>query len=86
MSDVRGQLAEMLNALSTVDAGGGWYIADAILERFDVTPKPVVSAEELGEMIVQAVKEGNGPKVYAAKLLGKLSDAGLKIVRVDDES
>ena len=57
-------------------------VADAILARFDVTEKPVVTAEELGRMMFAAylgmhsTAEDNG-----MQLLGQLERAGLMIVR-----
>ena len=57
-------------------------VADAILARFDVAEKPVVTAEELGRMMFAAylgmhsTAEDNG-----MQLLGQLERAGLTIVR-----
>ena len=82
VSDVREQLVKFFEAF-------GWeYVsstyADAILERFDVTPKPAVTEKELGKLVVRA-SHANGMETGAgAKLLELLAEAGLKIVRVDD--
>ena len=57
-------------------------VADAILARWDLTEKPVVTAEELGRMMFAAylgmhsTAEDNG-----MQLLGQLERAGLTIVR-----
>lgn len=57
-------------------------VADAILARWDLTEKPVVTAEELGKMLAEAHCGGVG--YYAeqgASLREALEAKGLTIVR-----
>jgi hypothetical protein len=88
MSDARDQLIRCFESK-------GWMIgadelADIVLERFDVTPKPAVSDEVLGEL-VQAMNLGIDAWQYerfrgevGRRMRRKLMDAGLAIVRVDE--
>jgi hypothetical protein len=85
MSDVRDQLAEHLNRLSTVDAGAGEITADAILERFDVIEKPVVTSDELGRMLIHAFMWGDDTAIRGQRMLDLLTVAGLRIVKADDQ-
>lgn len=80
MSDVRERLIETLDGLDCLLPVN--QIVDAIMARFDVAEKPVVTAEELGRMMFAAylgmhsTAEDNG-----MQLLGQLERAGLTIVR-----
>ena len=94
MSDVRERL---INALGDMRAHvlaqrSSIELADAILARFDVTEKPVVTADELGRMVIGAYQ---GPTfdmtmipAYSARSAGQrmfdqLAQHGLAIVRAD---
>ena len=85
MSDVREDMVRTLRARGFPDTGR--MIADLILERFDVTPKPVVSDEDLGRWVTLA----NGTQSHygriehvGQRMFSELESHGLKIVRVDD--
>ena len=91
MSDVREELADVMQRAYT-DATNGlpfsgaikYPVADAILARFEVTPKPVVTAEELGQMVAEARKEGRPFAADQGKaMFRQLEAAGLMIVRTD---
>ena len=58
-------------------------IADAILARFDVTPKPAIGALDLGLMVAAVVQADDGFSYLQAgrRMLDQLDAAGLKIVR-----
>jgi hypothetical protein len=83
MSDVREQMRKMLYDM-------GWdvsdsAITDAILERFDVTPKPAVTAKALGVMVVGAHCDGEPSyEGQGERMFEQLAGRGLKIVRVDE--
>ena len=91
MSDVRQQLERLLE--EDHGCGGSWSVAlsNAILERFDVTPKPAVTDEALGMMARRSVVGmGAGDSSRLSERAGKslckeLEAAGLKIVRASDE-
>lgn len=95
MSDVRERL---INALGDMRAHvlaqrSSIELADAILARFDVTEKPVVTADELGRMVIGAYQ---GPgfyrtmiPAYSARFAGQrmfdqLAQHGLAIVRANE--
>jgi hypothetical protein len=64
-------------------------IADAILERFDVTPKPVVTDDQLGRLVCFAhmgALPGSGGANYVrgGRMREVLEQHGLKIVRVEE--
>jgi hypothetical protein len=87
MSDVGHELTNLIESkyrgLGRLTAG---MATDAILERFDVTPKPAISAKQLGR-IVQQAELCCGPgtdAVSGERMLKALNAAGLKIVRVDE--
>ena len=96
MSDVRDQLlATVAQAVLFSTPQFRERVVDAILERFDVVPKPAVGSEELGAIAVSAVNWSSLDfSCLAAKqrsyqragdcLLDALGIAGLKIVRVDE--
>lgn len=94
MSDVREELADVMQRAYTDATNGSPFsgaikypIADAILARFDVTEKPVVTAEVLGAMVNEAAL-CCGPGVDAVagqRLLNRLQVAGLVIVRAEGE-
>lgn len=83
MSDVREELAKLISgAVDPTPSPVGWCKADAILERFDVTEKPVVTAEELGAMVSKAAGGHTGFAVTVGqKMVDQLTEAGLTIVR-----
>ena len=63
-------------------------MADIILKRFDVTLKPVVTEGDLGRMMVRcwgAHAHSELAVEIGRKMLVLLDNAGLRIVRVDDE-
>jgi hypothetical protein len=62
-------------------------LADAILERFEVTPKPVVTNRGLGTLVQISCKDETFTTDHIGeRMLEQLRASGLKIVRVDDES
>jgi hypothetical protein len=94
MSDVRVELTDLIyDRYPGLLSKGPMYppyaddIADAILERWDLTSKAVVTAEELGKMVKII-----GPvqiDIYSAAVVGKrmldqLDAAGLVIVRREE--
>ncbi len=81
MSDVRDELLRCLQDKGWISAA---TIAALILERFDVTAKPVVTAEELGRMVHMAVRNSCLHEENGRKLLDQLEAAGLVIVRRDE--
>ena len=98
MDDVRGQLHRHLaNHIGgfCVDAMDWGQVADTILERFDVTPKPVVTPEELGRMVVMAWHGNRNPetvlpvdqevrRLLGNRLIDELDAAGLRLERCDE--
>ena len=94
MSDVRDELYDTIKPLW--NAGVGLEPAiEAILERFDVTPKPVVTERDMGGMMAYALLNCRSTNVEIAgvhfdepgrMLLNQLAEAGLMIVRVPDAS
>ena len=90
VSDVRRQLAELLDQLSTVDMGAGARTAAVILSQFDVTPKPAISNEMLGQFMQELNLGIDGwqyPKYrecIGRRLRNRLEDAGLEIVKVNE--
>ena len=85
MSDVREQLTEIWSNWVDQETGPQW-LADAILERFDVVEKPVVTDEALGKMCMSAACITGGDADYVGmRLAERLADAGLRIVKVDTE-
>lgn len=89
MSDVREQL---INALGDMRAHvlaqrSSIELADAILARFEVTEKPVVTAEELGRMAKWSAHDGSlvglsdRDRTIGVGLASRLAAVGLTIVR-----
>ena len=82
MSDVRERLATVIR-----ESWNGWALeaADAILERFDVTPKPeppVISDTEFGILLAAALGLSNdGPCLRGFSVRKALASRGLEIVR-----
>lgn len=81
MSDVRDQLIKTLRGLDYLLPDQ--QVADAILARFEVTPRPVVTAEQMGRIMRSAclysvVTDGGQ---YA---LDELAKRGLTIVRREE--
>lgn len=84
MSDVRARLARELR-LMNVNEYRANELADAILERFDVIPKPVVSESKLGFMVKQAYQDPAWNMDYVgSRMLDQLDAANLMIVRSDE--
>lgn len=84
MRDVRERLIETLDGLDYLLPLN--QIVDAILARFDVTEKPVVTDAELGQMVVKVHGENSFYHVDIATKVGErlrnqLERAGLAIVR-----
>lgn len=84
MSDVREQLINLMGLSRSYQTTNG-ELADLILERFDVTPKPVVSVADMDRMVRYAADAPNLPAGYGGKrMLEQLDAAGLMIVRRDE--
>lgn len=91
MSDVRDALINVLR----IERNSAWVatntvLADAILERFDVVEKPVVTDRELGQMVAKIHGDNSFYHANVAAKVGKrmrdqLEAAGLKIVRATDD-
>jgi hypothetical protein len=89
---------DFADAIYLIAEDSGWYgvvpvyrgLADAILERFDVTPKPVISDETLGQFMQELNLGIDGwqyPKYrecIGRRLRNRLEDAGLEIVKVNE--
>lgn len=83
MIGVREELLALLyrNRLSLSDQA----VTDAILERFDVTPKPPIYAKQLGMLVADSHAHGEPDfEEQGNRALRALARAGLKIVRVDE--
>lgn len=82
MSDVRAQLVRTMGPRlpETWDSG---VLADAILARFDVVEKPVVTDEELGQF-VRTASEFLTNSGAGGRLRTYLAEAGLTIVRIEE--
>ena len=81
MSDVRDELVHLVCARKGVTNG---EIADAILERWDLTPKPeppVISDGDLGVLAAIAHDESPEYKLAGERLRRDLSQRGWEIVR-----
>ena len=95
MKDVREQ-DEIEHALFwAIEREFGWIgdgcigqIAAHIAERFDVTPKPVVTAAELGGMarkaVLKAAPNEELDERAGGRMLDQLDAAGLRLVRVEE--
>lgn len=87
MSDVRNGLAQWFARDIMQTGKSPFEVADAILARFDVVEKPVVTAGELGRMAKRAVLDSRGRPESDCdaghRMLDQLDAAGLKLVRVD---
>ena len=78
---------DMCNALSETSLSMPDRIiaVDAILDRFEVTPKPPITDETLGKMCKEACGlTGVDADYVGMRLAERLADAGLVIVR-DEE-
>ena len=82
MSDVRDELIDVV--VGCRNCPNAQSVADAILERFDVTPKPVVRNDVLGLIVLQAEAYSNIVERVGFKANLLLKEHGLKIVRVDE--
>jgi hypothetical protein len=86
VSDVREELAHLMRSAVWGPKCEG--LADCILERFDVTPKPVISNETLGQFMQELNLGIDGwqyPKYrecIGRRLRNRLEDAGFEIVKV----
>ena len=82
MSDLRDELIE---AMENAQGWGLARFADAILEKFEVTPKPeppVISDEELGFLAMQANPHESFTRGHVGERLREaLERLGLEIVR-----
>ncbi len=89
MSDVRDEMARVVASTHFgLGPAGDMRAVDAILERFDVVPKPAVAEGDLGRMMVRcwgAHAHSELAVEIGRKMLVLLDNAGLRIVRVDDE-
>lgn len=85
MSDVRDALINVLR----IERNSAWVatnavLADAILERFDVVEKPVVTDEALGVMTRNAYRDETWLVSESGRQLRlELEAAGLRIVKVE---
>lgn len=89
MSDVREQLVACVDAAGAKayplnQRGAATEVADAIMERFEVTPKPVVTDFDLGVMVGKAYVDMADYARAGASMREKLEAKGLKIVRVEE--
>lgn len=89
MSDVREQLlGVVVGNLRERQGGDSQSLTNAILERFEVTPKPVVTDFKLGAMVA-GTSTGLGYLTarecveMGRKLRHQLRSAGLTIVRIE---
>lgn len=80
MRDVREELVKWLQA-ERVLKSRSHELADAILARFDVTEKPVVTGAELGDMVQRAHWPGEHPARQGGRMRDQLEAKGLTIVR-----
>lgn len=85
MSDVREQLmTEVGKAEGTLYARQRQRIADAILARWDLVPKPVVTPEQVGRMVKSTMGfESLDYEYRGQRMLDELEAAGLQIVKVE---
>jgi hypothetical protein len=88
MSYVRGQLQVLVSEWFSEPPGvdEDTELVNRILERFDVTPKPVIGNAELGSYVRTADEVGATNDQKGERMLTYLTKSGLRIVRVDDES
>ena len=92
MSDVREQLAKVIHAGPGFMAmGDAVRNADAILKHWDLTPKRVVTDEELGLLVARSyvgtyLKDSEAPLYLQAgvALKNQLDALGLRLVRVEE--
>ena len=87
MADVRAQLIALMergvDGESDDERCGA--LADAILELWDLTPKPVVTDEELGRLVHKAYDvPAYTAGAIGERMFGQLEAAGLTIVRTED--
>jgi hypothetical protein len=81
--DVREQLYIVMKQ-NHGECGDYTKVIDAIVARFDLTPKPAVSYRALGEMVAEAHDAGRLCFDEQGKsLIQQLENDGLKIVRAD---
>ena len=82
MSDVREELIGVIRGRKNLPSD---VLADAVLERFDVTPKPeppVISDTEFGILLAAALGLSNdGPCLRGFSVRKALASRGLEIVR-----
>lgn len=86
MSDVRDQLQRLVSEWFNEPPGidEDTELVNRIMERFDVVPKPAVTATQLGRILGWV--RGADAEQNGLRLLKDLESCGLRIVRVDDES
>lgn len=89
MNDVRDELSSVIERAIDVHVTAhepwGDCLADAILARFEVTPKPVVTVEQLGDLVSDAYGNSNLlDRHRGERMLEFLAEAGLTIVRTED--
>lgn len=72
---------ELIGVLYLAGVQQNMTAADAILERFDVTPKPVISDEDLGRIVDRAASHCEGPAEGGKNLRFYLEQRGMEIVR-----
>ena len=88
MPDARQELYRTIKPVWNAGVGLDAAI-DAILKRFEVTPKPVVTDDQLGRLVCFAHMgsmpgSGGANYVRGGRMREVLEQHGLKIVRVDD--
>lgn len=85
MSDVRDELVKWFTRDVAHTGRSPAEVADAILARFEVTEKPVVTDRELGVMVADAHCGGVGYfEEQGASLREALAAKGLTIVRREE--
>jgi hypothetical protein len=86
MSGVRDELWRVLSTPpNNMTHAGAWSKTDAILERFDVTPKPGIYLSHLGMIVEESHSYGAlSFEAQGKRMLCALESRGLKIVRVED--
>lgn len=88
MSDVRERLVSIveLTLPAVMHRRTAEAVADAVLMRFDLEPKPPIVPNQLGMLVADSHLDGElSLEEQGNRMLRALRIAGLKIVRVDDE-
>lgn len=84
MSDVRDELVKWFTRDIAHTGKSPSEVADAILARWDLTEKPVVTDKQLGEYAMKSVKWSAAETDVGERFRTYLDEAGLMIVRTED--